>query len=480
MNKKPQMNKRKHFIVVLTLLCSAAIFGQVNKLTLQECVDLALEKNISIKLNELDYANAEIDKLSAYASFFPNVNANANHSWNIGLNQNITTGLLENVTTQFSSAGINLGVDVYNGKQNFNQLHRANLNLLAKQYQLADISEDISLLVANSFLQIMFNKEILAVQETQLEVSKAELSRTNVLIEAGVLTVGDIFELEATIASQEQAVVQAMNTLRLAKISLAQLLLITNYETFDIVYEDLDVPFSQIMGETPKKIYEKSLTIRNDIKLAITNVEIAETDVDLAKGSLQPSLRAFYGYSTRLSYADRLAGSGEFSEVPIGFVGSTGEIVNTRVEQREVIGPLSVVDQLGQNDGHNFGIQLNIPIFNAFAAKNNVKRSKINLERTKRAMEQQQLDLESNINQAYNDTSGAFTFYEAAKKTTRARLDAFNNAQKRFEAGVLNSFNYTQIKQRYEAAVSDEVRAKYDYIFKLKVLEFYFGIPLAF
>ena len=148
------MNIKKHFIVVLTLLCSAAIFGQVNKLTLQECVDLALEKNISIKLNELDYANAEIDKLSAYASFFPNVNANANHSWNIGLNQNITTGLLENVTTQFSSAGINLGVDVYNGKQNFNQLHRANLNLLAKQYQLADISEDISLLVANSFLQI--------------------------------------------------------------------------------------------------------------------------------------------------------------------------------------------------------------------------------------------------------------------------------------------------------------------------------------
>ena len=480
MNKKPQMNKKSHYLMVFALLCSATIFGQVKQWTLQECVELALDKNISIKLNELDYANAEIDKLSAFASFFPSVNANANHSWNIGLNQNITTGLLENVTTQFSSAGVNLGVDIYNGKQNFNQLHRANLNLLAKQYQLADISEDISLLVANSFLQIMFNKEILAVQTAQLVVSKTELARTKSLIEAGVLTVGDVFELEATIATQEQAVVQATNTLRLAKINLAQLLLITDYNTFDIVYEDLEVPFSQIMGETPTKIYEKSLTFRNDIKLAITNVEIAETDVDLAKGGLQPSLRAFYGYSTRLSYADRLSGTGAFSDVPIGFVGSTGEIVNTRIEQREVVGPLPIIDQLGQNDGHNFGIQLNIPIFNAFAAKNNVKRSQINLERTKRAMEQQQLDLESNINQAYNDTSGAYTFYEAAKKTTQARLDAFNNAQKRFKAGVMNSFNYTQIKQRYEAAVSDEVRAKYDYIFKLKVLEFYFGIPLEF
>lgn len=480
MNNKPQMNKKNHYLMVFVLLCTTIIFGQVKRWTLQECVELALEKNISIKLNELDYANAEIDKVSAFASFFPSVNANANHSWNIGLNQNITTGLLENVTTQFSSAGVNLGIDVYNGKQNFNQLHRANLNLLAKQYQLADISEDISLLVANSFLQIMFNKEILAVQTAQLAVSKTELSRTKSLIEAGVLTAGDVFELEATIATQKQAVVQANNTLRLAKINLAQLLLITDYNEFDIAYDDLEVPFSQIMGETPKKIYEKSLTFRNDIKLAITNVEIAETDVELAKGSLQPSLRAFYGYSSRLSYADRFSGTGEFSDVPIGFVSSTGEIVNTRIEQREVVGPLPIIDQLGQNDGHNFGIQLNIPIFNAFAAKNNVKRSQINLERTKRVMEQQQLDLESNINQAYNDTSGAYTFYEASQKTTQARLDAFNNAQKRFEAGVMNSFNYTQIKQRYEAAVSDEVRAKYDYIFKLKVLEFYFGIPLEF
>jgi len=468
------MKKTPYYFSLVIFFLMTSIHAQSKQWSLVECVELALEKNITIKQNELNYANAELDKLSAFANFFPNVNANANHSWNIGLNQNITTGLLENVTTQFSSAGVNLGVDLYKGKQNFNQLHRANLALLASQYQLADISDDISLLVANGFLQIMFNKEILGVQKAQLEVSEAELIRSNELIKAGVLTIGDIYELEANIATQKQAVVQAENSLRLAKISLAQLLLITDYENFDIEMVDLDVPFSKVMEESPKKVYEKALTFRNDIKLAETNVAIAATDLELAKGGLQPSLRAFYGYSTRLSYADRLQGTGEFTDVPIGFVRSTGEVVNTRVEGREIVAPLPIADQLGMNDGHNFGIQLSIPIFNAFGAKNNVKRSKINLARSEFVKEQQQLDLETNINQAYNDAEGASTFYEAAKSTVEAREITYTNAQKRFNAGVLDSFNFSQIKQRYEAAVSDEVRAKYDYIFKLKVLEFYF------
>jgi outer membrane protein len=474
------MKKILYYFTPALVFFGTLAHAQTKPWSLEECVELAIEKNITIKQNELNYANAEIDKLSAFASFFPNVNANANHSWNIGLNQNITTGLLENVTTQFSSAGVNLGVDLYKGKQNFNQLHRANLALLASQYQLADISDDISLLVANGFLQIMFNKEILGVQQAQLEVSQAELYRSNELIKAGVLTIGDIYEVEANIATQKQAVVQAENNLRLAKINLAQLLLITDYENFDVEMVDLDVPFSKVMEESPKKVYEKALSFRNDIKLAETNVAIAETDLKLAKGSLQPSLRAFYGYSSRLSYADRLQGTGEFTDVPIGFVSSTGEIVNTRVEGREVVAPLPIADQLGLNDGHNFGIQLSIPIFNAFGAKNNVKRSKINLARSEFIKEQQQLDLETNINQAYNDAEGAATFYEAAKETVKAREITYTNAQKRFNTGVLDSFSFSQIKQRYEAAVSDEVRAKFDYIFKLKVLEFYFGIPLEF
>tara|TARA_B110000046_G_scaffold78647_1_gene86741 strand:+ start:7036 stop:8460 length:1425 start_codon:yes stop_codon:yes gene_type:complete len=465
-------------ITFTALIFCVSFYMQGQTLTLQECVELALEKNITIKQSELDIANAELDKSNAFGNFLPNINAQTSHSWNIGLNQNITTGLLENLTTQFSSLGVNMGVDVYNGLQNVKRLHRANLAIIAQQYNLADITDDTALLVANSYLQVMFNREQLGVQESQFAVSLKELERTKILIEAGVLTTRDIFEIEATIASQQQSVVQAQNNLRLTKINLAQLLLITDYENFDIAVEAFDVPFPQILDETPKAIFEKALSDRNDIKLSLTNLEISKTDIEIAKTSLQPSLSAFYSYSTRISYSDRLTGTGVFNQFPIGTVAATGQEVVTQVEQRGVIGPSSFVDQLQTNDGHNFGIQLSIPILNGFSAKNNVKRSKVNLMRFENQFEQQKLGLESTVNQAYNDAKGAFNFYKAAQKTVIARNDAYQDATKRFDAGVMNSFEFTQIKQRYEASVSDELRAKFDYVFKLKVLEFYFGLKL--
>ena len=146
--------------------------------------------NISIKQSQLDYVNTEIEKKGAIGNFLPNVNIGGNHSWNIGLNQNITTGLLENVTTQFSSMNLNLNVDLYNGLQNVKRLHRANLSLLASQYQLEDMSENVALLVANSYLQVLFSKEALAAQNLQLEITKRELDRTKKLISSGVIPKG--------------------------------------------------------------------------------------------------------------------------------------------------------------------------------------------------------------------------------------------------------------------------------------------------
>ena len=179
--------------------------------TLQECVDRALEMNISIKQSELDYAGSEIDKKGAIGNFLPNVNVSSSHSWNIGLNQNITTGILENVTTQFSSMNLSLNVNLYSGLQNIKRLHRANLAILARQYQLEDMSENVALLVANSYLQILFSKENLAIQDLQLELTKNELTRIKDLVDSGVVPKGDLYEIEANLASQEKNLVDAKN-----------------------------------------------------------------------------------------------------------------------------------------------------------------------------------------------------------------------------------------------------------------------------
>ena len=470
------MKKIFSFLISLsTFLCSA----QVKQYTLEECVMIALEKNISIQQSELDLEGADIDKADAFGNFLPRINAQSQHIWNNGLSQNITNGLIENLTTQFSSFGGNIGVTLFSGKQNINQLARANLNIISRQYQLEDMKDDISLFVANSYLQVMFNKELEQVQKYQLQLAQQELERTQIRIDAGVQTKAEIYEIEANLAAQEQALVQAENAFLLSRISLAQLLLITDYENFDIATVDYDVPLSQILLEKPKKIYEKALTLRNDVKVGATNIEIAKKDIDLAKGALLPSLSAFYNYNTRISYSDRFIETGNLIETPIGVVKENGSIVVTQFPEREISGAQSFRNQFSQNDGQSYGLSLNIPIFNGLSVKNNIKRRKLNLKRTENLFEQTKLDLENTINQAYNNAEGAYKFYEASKKTLKARREAYVMAEQRFELGVMNSYDFIQAKQRYEISASDNVRAKYDYIFKLKVLEFYFGVPIS-
>ncbi|MGA1029269.1 MAG: TolC family protein [Flavobacteriaceae bacterium] len=458
------------------LVFAQFVLGQT--LSLEECIALALEKNISIKQASLELENAKVDQSDARSAFLPNVNVQSSHSWNIGLNQNITTGILENLTTQFTSIGGSVGMSLFNGRKNFIQLYRSNLNLLAKEYQLNDMADDVRLLVANAFLQIMFNDEILKVSQTQLELSQSELERTQNLISSGVLPPGDVYEIQATVAAQEQALIQAENNLRLSKISLAQLLLIQDYDNFDIRLEDLEVPFSEIMTKSPKEIYEKALSFRNDIQIANTNVELATTDIKLAKADQLPSLSGFYSYSTRISYSDRRLPSGTFQTQPIGFLESTGERVVTQIPETRIVGPESFFNQWSLYDGHNFGLQLTVPIFNRNAVRNRITRSQINLERFKNQLEQEKLNLENTINQAYTNTKGAFKVYEAAQTTRKARAQSYTNASNRLEAGAINSFEFIQTKQRYEQSVSEAIRAKFDYIFKLKVLEFYFGLPV--
>ena len=153
------MKKRSFFGLLPLLFCCVSLQAQSKKWTLQECVTYAIQNNISIKQSELDTKTALIDKRGALGGFLPSLDANVRHSWNIGLNTDILTGVLRNQTTQFTSAGVNVGIDIYKGLQNQNTLRRANLSIVAAKFQLLKMQEDIALNVANAFLQVLFNKE---------------------------------------------------------------------------------------------------------------------------------------------------------------------------------------------------------------------------------------------------------------------------------------------------------------------------------
>jgi outer membrane protein len=452
------------------------------KWTLQECVDYAIENNISVKQNEYNVNLAEITKKDAIGNFLPTLNAQGNHAWNSGLNVDVTTGLLRNQTTQTTSAGIGSGITIFNGLRNLNELRRADLTILANQYQVDKIKDDISLNVINAYLLVLFNKEAVKVAEPQLEVTREQLNRTSKLVEAGTLPRGDLFDIQATIASDEQNLVVTQNNVKLSLISLAQLLQLRDYDNFDIADEEIaTLPLVNLGSYTVDQIYQKALENRNEIKVAKTNIDIAEKDISLAKGNLYPTLTGFFNWNSRYSTFDRIVGSEIDPDNPtviIGQVEGTGQNVISPNFKPVTGDAADFSDQFDDNAGTNYGIGLQIPILNGFRASNNVKRAKINYEQTKYQLTQEELNLERTINTVYADAQGSLKVYEAAQKSVLAQEESFRYAQEKYNVGIMNSFEYSQIKNRLVKAQSDYLRAKYEYIFRVKLLEFYYGVPV--
>lgn len=455
--------------------------GPAKVWTLEECVRYALDNNIQIKQTSLDSQNAEIDKRGAKGNFLPSVNASAGHSWNVGLNQNITTGLLENQTTQYTSLGASIGIDIYKGMQNQNTLRRANLALVAAKYQLTKMQEDVALNVANAFLQVLFNKEFLKVQIKQKEIDEKQLGRSQELVNAGTIPRGDLLDIQATIASDTQKVIAAENQLLISKLSLAQLLQIKEFYNFDVADDTTVQDENNIMMQTPVQIYDKAKTLRTELKIAQTNLEIAMKDLAIAKGAYQPTLQAFYNFNTRASYSAIVTGYAPNTTNPtsvIGYVQGTNQDVLQPNFSPVTGSALPIFDQFNNNKGQSISAQLNIPIFNGFSVRNNVDRNKVNVEKTKIALEQEELSLQRNVYTAYTDAKGAMNAHESALVALEARQGSYNYAKEKYAVGLMNSFDFFQSQTLLTNAQSEVIRTKYDYIFKIKILEFYFGIPI--
>ncbi|HQZ25314.1 MAG TPA: TolC family protein [Flavobacterium sp.] len=475
------MKKINYIPFVIILLFSLSIQAQTKQWTLEECIKYAIDNNISIKQTELDTKTADIDKKGAVGNFIPTLNSNANHSWNIGLNQDPTTGLLRNQTTQYSSFGVGVGFDIYKGLQNQNTLRRANLSIIAAKYQLTKMQEDVALNVANAFLQVLFNKENLKVQQEQRAINEKQLSRSEELVKAGSVPKGDLLDIKATVASDSQRVIAAENSLLISKLSLAQLLQLKEFYDFDVTDNTSAKDENNILAQTPIAVYDKAKEQRTELKIAKTNLEIAEKNVAIAKGAFQPSLQGFYNINTRISYADVITGFVPNLSNPtsvIGFVEGTNQNVLSPNSMPVLGSSPSFEDQFMDNKGQSFGVQLNVPIFNGWSVRNNVERSKVNLEKSKIAVEQEELTLQRNVYTAFTDAKGGLNAYESALSALEARQEAYNYAKEKYAVGMMNSFDFNQSQTLYTVAQSEVLRTKYDYIFKIKILEFYFGIPI--
>ncbi|MFT5892443.1 MAG: outer membrane protein [Dokdonia sp.] len=436
---------RKLIIICFSLLFSIAGFAQNKKWTLQECVQYALDNNITIRQAEVSLLNTAIDKSDAQGAFAPTINGRASVSENTGLSFNPVTNLPQTVTTLNATGGLSLGYTLFDGLRNVRQLQRADLAKVASEFNLSKAKDDISLFVANAFLDIILNKENLKTAQAQNEVTLEQIKRTQELVDGGVLPEGDLLEIRATAASERQRIVAAENAVILSKINLAQLLAVENYQDFDVVDGSYSIFGEEIIDSPVETIIDGAKESRFEIKIAEQNLEIAKKDLQISKGARYPTVSAFFGYDTRFTTND-------FIDVPFK-------------------------TQIYTNDGINYGLSLNVPIINGFGVRNAIKRNKLNIENNEIAVKQAKLDLESTVYQSYTVVKAAKESYEAAKSALESQELAYEYAKLRYDVGRTNAFDFSQSKLRYDNAQIELTRTKYDYIFRIKVLELYFGVP---
>ena len=438
----------RKIILGLTIVFTSLSFAQEKQWTLQECVNYALENNISVKQAELSNQTNSQEIIASKGQFLPSISAGASQSLSIGSTLDFVTNNRVSQTTHNTGFNGNVSQNIFNGFRTLNLYKQAKLNLATSELELARIKDDISLNVVNSYLNILFNEENLAVAESQFSFSEKQLERVKDLVDAGVQPKGNLLDVEATLANDEQRVIAAENNLDLAKLTLAQLLQLP-LEGFGVSTIDVGSPSEQLLYENSESIFSFAVENRNEIKSAEKRIEIAKLGTEISKSGYYPSLSLGYRYSTGASFSDL-----------------------------ENVSNPAFFGQLDDFKSHSISLNLNIPIFSRFQNKTAVTKSRIQEENTLLNLEQAKLTLQSNIERAFTDARAALKTYVAAQKSLTSQKLAFENAQERYNIGAMNSFDLDQARIRLVNAEASLINAKYDFVFKTKVLDFYAGKSL--
>jgi outer membrane protein len=287
--------------------------------------------------------------------------------------------------------------------------------------------------------------ELVRVAENQVNVTQMQVDRIQKEVDAGSRPMGDLYDIEAQLAREEQSLVAAENNLISSKLQLAQLLMLDDYESFEIKTPEMEMKNTVLLSMSPTEIYQKSLENQPQIESAELNVQSAEYGVGIAKSAYYPSLRMNGSIST----------------------GASDRIADPFRQQWE------------ENFSENLVFSLNIPIYSRRQIKSNVNRSQLNYRNSQLNLKQEKYNLLQNIQTAYNDAKAAFNKYKADEKTVLSLRESFKYVEERYNVGLINAYEYNLSKNQLTAAESEMIRDKFDYIFKLMILEFYYANEIS-
>jgi outer membrane protein len=440
------MKRVYSFIAAIALLVVFTSAQGQSTWSLQKCIDYALQNNIQIKQQTLnsEYYNNQLGQ--AKFNRLPNLNAGFQNNMNFGRTIGSDNTYLD-INSNSTSGSLTTNVTVWNGFTLQNSIKAAEMDLRASLEEMQKAKDDIMLNIAASYLEILFADELLIVAEDLLKITQLQLDRTSKLVEAGSLAKGSLLEIEAQFAREELNVVNAQNRLQLAYLALYQFLEVPSTESFKIEKPTLPEIGANLSLLNSMDVFKNAVQLRPAVKGAEYKLESARKQLLVAKGNLMPSL---------------------------SFGGNYYNFYNNKYTDYQG-NKIAFNDQLKSNERYGFGATLNIPIFNRYQGKTSVNNAQIQVENNELLVQNTKNLLRKDIEQSYTNALAAFKRYVANQKTVVSSKEAFRYTEEKFNVGMINSVEYNQSKNNLSKAQSDLLQAKYEYIFRTKILDFYNG-----
>jgi outer membrane protein len=444
----------------LVLFSSGMTIGQVRVWSLEECIMHAIDNNIQIKQQEIQTKVQQNSLDLSKLKLLPSINGSASHNYSFGRALDETTYQFTNEqTVQSNNFYIGSSLNLFSGLQNLNTIQKNKYELLAGQQDLQNIKDNIALGVALAYLQILLNKELVLATESQLGISLQQIEKTRKLVDAGSLARGNLLEIQSQAAKEELQLINVKNQLDISFLNLTQLLELKTPEGFDIAAPLLVIDTNAIITGNIDEIYAIAEPLRPEIKSAELKLAARKYDLKIATGGRSPRLSVSNTFST---------GYSDIRKKILG-VDSTGIIY----------GKYSFKDQVNDNINYGISFSLNVPILNGWQVNKNIKNAKLNIENSNYVLEASKKQLYKNIQQAYTDAIAALKKYDSSVKAVTSMEEAFRYSEQKFNVGMVTSVEYNSAKSSLLNAQSQLAQAKYEYVLRTKVLDFYKGLPLT-
>ena len=441
------MLNNKYIILCCLLLACVSVQSQT-KWTLRQCIDYAIENNIEIKQQSINIENAEINLSTSKNSRLPDLTGSVGQDFTFGQSTS-TNNTIVSGNSHSTSLRISSSMPLFTGFRIPNENKMYKLNLLAATENLKKARENLELQVASLYLDVLFKKELLKVYKEQVELSKIQVERTSVLVESGKVPESQLYDIKSQLANDELRETNAQNDLLMSLLNLSQTLNIQNSAYFDIE-EPVStgiIAKNQTSIFPVDQIYQTAINIKPQVKEVEYNIESSKRSLKVAQAGHYPTLDLGFGYSSRY------------------------------IKRQGVFAP-GFSSQINDNGSENISLTLRIPIFNRFQTSNRVKSIRLEIQNNELRLDNVKLALYKEIQQAYQSAVSSQAKYTSTEKAFKAASESFKYAEERYNVGKSTVFEFNEVKTKLLSSRSEQVQAKYDFLFRAKILDFYRGVEI--